>query len=90
LEHARRALELDQPKMQLPGTPIHERVFAELKDISTTSVDFFVSESPRLVTESKNLANRKNDRVGIGAVKGDSAKYGKGKYWLVVIYAAGR
>ncbi len=90
LEHARRALELDQPKMQLPGTPIHERVFAQLKDIRTTSVDFFVSESPRLATDSKNLANRKNDRVGIGAVKGDSAKYGKAKYWVVVIYAAAR
>lgn len=90
LDHARRALELDQPKMQLPGTPIHERIFAEVKDIKTTSVDFFVSESPRLVTDSKNLANRKNDRVGIGAVKGDSAKYGKDKYWVVVIYAAAK
>jgi uncharacterized protein YkwD len=88
LEHAQRALELDQPKMQLPGTPIQERIFAELKDIKTTSVDFFVSENPRLVIDSKNLANRKNDRIGIGAVRGNSAKYGKDAYWVVVIYAA--
>ncbi len=88
LEHARRALELDQPQTQLPGVPLQERVFAALKDIRTTSVDVFISESPRLITDSKNLVDRRNDRVGIGAVKGDSATYGKNKYWVVVIYAA--
>jgi hypothetical protein len=90
LEHAHRALELDQPKPELPGRPLHERIFAELNDISSTSVDFFVSESPELITASKSLADRKNNRVGIGAVRGDSATYGKGKYWVVVIYAAAR
>ncbi len=25
--------------------------------------------------------------VGIGAVRGDSPTYGKGRYWVVVIYA---
>lgn len=89
-EHARRALELDRPDTQLPGTPLQDRVFAALKDIRTTSVDFFISESPQLITDSKNLGDRRNDRVGIGAVKGDSATYGKNKYWVVVIYAAPR
>jgi uncharacterized protein YkwD len=88
LEHARRALELDQPQTQLPGTPLHDRVFQALKDIRTAAVDVFISESPRLITDSKNLVDRRNDRVGIGAVKGDSATYGKNKYWVVVIYAA--
>ena len=89
-EHAKRALELDRPDTQLPGTPLQDRVFAALKDIRATSVDFFISESPQLITNSKNLGDRRNDRVGIGAVKGDSATYGKNKYWVVVIYAAPR
>jgi uncharacterized protein YkwD len=88
LEHAKRALELDQPKPQLPGVPLQERVFAALKDVRTTSVDVFISESPRLIADSKNLGDQRNDRVGIGAVKGDSATYGRNKYWVVVIYAA--
>jgi uncharacterized protein YkwD len=87
-EHAKRALELDRPDTQLPGTPLQDRVFAALKDIRTTAVDFFISESPQLITDSKNLRDRRNDRVGIGAVKGNSATYGKNKYWVVVIYAA--
>ena len=32
----------------------------------------------------------RNAYVGIGAVKGDSAKFGRGHYWVVVIYAARR
>jgi uncharacterized protein YkwD len=90
LAHVRRALELNQPKAELPGKPLHERIFAEVKEIISTSVDFYVSESPGLITASKSLADRRNDRVGIGAVRGDSATYGKGKYWVVVIYAASR
>jgi len=88
LEHAKRALELDQPKPRLPGVPLDEKVFAADKDIRTTTVDVFVSESPRKITDSKSLMDRRNDRVGVGAVKGDSRTYGKNKYWVVVIYAS--
>ena len=88
LEHAKRALELDQPRPQLPGVPLDEKVFAAVKDIRTTTVDVFVSESPRKITDSKSLEDRRNDRVGVGAVKGDSTTYGKNKYWVVVIYAS--
>ena len=52
------------------------------------SVDVFVSESPRMITDSKSLGDRRNDQVGVGAVKGDSATYGKNKYWVVVIYTS--
>jgi uncharacterized protein YkwD len=88
LEHAKRALELGEPKMQLPGMPLEDRVFAALKDIRSASVDFFISDSPGAIPRSKNLTRRGNDLVGVGAVRGDSARYGKNKYWVVVIYAA--
>ncbi|QRO01676.1 CAP domain-containing protein [Archangium violaceum] len=90
LEHARRALELDQPRVQLPGSKVHDRVFSALDQAQSASVDFYVAESPSLLPDSKSLGDRKNTVVGVGAVRGDSRTYGKGQYWMVVIYAATR
>jgi uncharacterized protein YkwD len=86
--HARRALELDTPKSRLPGENLHDRVFAARDDLKSTSVDFFVTDSPALVIDSKNLFDPKATLVGIGVVKGDSATYGTAKFWLVIIYAS--
>ncbi|AKJ03152.1 hypothetical protein ATI61_118177 [Archangium gephyra] len=90
LEHARRALELDQPRVQLPGSTVHERVFSALESAKSASVDFYVAESPSLLPDSKSLGDRKNTQVGVGAVRGDSRTYGPGQYWMVIIYAATR
>jgi uncharacterized protein YkwD len=90
LDHARRALELDQPKVQLPGSKVHDRVFSALDTAKSASVDFYVAESPALLPDSKSLGDRKNTQVGVGAVRGDSRTYGKGQYWMVIIYAATR
>lgn len=90
LDHARRALELDQPKVQLPGSKVHDRVFSALDSAKSASVDFYVAESPSLLPDSKSLGDRKNTLVGVGAVRGDSRTYGQGQYWMVIIYAATR
>lgn len=89
-DHAQRALELDQPRVQLPGSKVHDRVFAALESVKSASVDFYVAESPSLLPDSKSLGDRKNTLVGVGAVRGDSRTYGKGQYWMVIIYAATR
>lgn len=86
--HARRALALDTPKAELPGSKLHEQVFAALDAVKSVSVDLFVTESPVLIDDSKALGNARYRLVGVGAVKGSSARFGKGKYWVVVIYAA--
>jgi uncharacterized protein YkwD len=90
LEQVHRAVELGQPKPDLPGDSLQERIFSSLEDVSRTSVEFFVSDSPAQVANSKNLADRKNDLVGIGAIRNDASSKGRGKYWVLVIYAAGR
>ena len=91
LSHAQRALDLDQPKAELEGSPpLQDQIFAAIRDVSRASVEFLVSDDPTLVAGSKNLADRNNDLIGIGAIRGDSSRYGKGRYWLVVIYAATR
>jgi uncharacterized protein YkwD len=90
MDHARRALAQNEPKVQLSGSKVHDRVFNALEDARSASVDFYVAESPALLPDSKSLGDRKNTVVGVGAVRGDSPTYGKGQYWMVVIYAATR
>ncbi len=86
--HARRALELDQPSAQPGEAPLHERVFQALPEAGTAAVDFFVVSDPSAVPESRSVTDAANNRVGVGVVRGDSARFGNKQYWVAVIYAA--
>src|SRR5260370_39181601 len=61
LEHVHRALELGQPKPELPGDSLQEQIFSSLHDVSRTSVEFFVSDSPPHMPTPNNLTDRNND-----------------------------
>jgi uncharacterized protein YkwD len=88
--HVREALARDLPKAELPGQPrLHERAFELVEELGAVSVDVVVSDTPRL-GESKNLLAPATKLVGVGLVKGDSVKYGNGRYWLVVLYGTPR
>lgn len=90
-DHAKKALSLDDPKVDLPGEKLHERVFAAMDEVRSASVDFYVAETPALIDpSSKAMSDGKFGLVGIGAVKGTSPRFGKDKYWVVVIYASTR
>lgn len=85
--HVRDALAKDIPKAELPGkAKLHQRAFDLMEELASVSVDVFVADSPRLGAESKNLAVADNSVVGVGLVKGDSERFGPGRYWIVVIY----
>jgi uncharacterized protein YkwD len=89
--HARQALEKDLPKGALPGEkPLSERAFALMDDLNGVAVDVMVLDAPRLGGESKNLSAATNRMVGVGLVKGDSPRFGRGRYWIVVIYGSPR
>lgn len=86
-EHVRRALDRDLPKAELPDGPkLHDRAFELVDELASVSVDVFISDTPRLGSESKNLGKPENQVVGVGLVKGDSLKFGPDRYWIVVIY----
>ncbi len=87
--HAEKALSLDEPKSDLPGEEIHERVFRAL-DVASAAVDIYVADHPTLIGDSPHLYDPATSHVGIGAVQGDSSKFGRGRYWVVVIYAGKR
>ncbi len=89
LLHVKRALELDTPKSELPGAAtLHDQVFKALSDVSSAAVDVFIGETPAALPDSQNIADKRNSRIGVGAVRGDSPTFGKGKYWMVVIYTS--
>lgn len=89
--HVREALAKDLPKADLPGRPrLHQRAFELVEELSAVSVDVLVADAPRLGSESKNLATAGNRLVGVGLVKGDSPRFGPGRYWIVVIYGVPR
>lgn len=86
-EHARTALEKDTPRAQLPGVrPLHDRAFEAMEALASVSVDLFVADSAKVTGEGKNLQNASNRVVGVGVATGPSAKYGDGRYWVVIIY----
>jgi hypothetical protein len=89
-DHAARALAEDSPRARLPDSELHQRVFETLDEAASAAVDVFVVDEPELLTESKSTRDPDNDRLGIGAVRGDSPTYGRGKWWVVVIYASSR
>jgi hypothetical protein len=87
-QHATAALRAQTPKPELPGGKrLHDQVFDTLEEAKTVAVDLFITENPAQLTGSKNLASPKSTMVGVGVAKGDSAQYGNGRYWMVVIYA---
>lgn len=89
--HVRKALAADLPKASVPGAPkLNERAFDLMDELSGVAIDVFISDTPKLGSESKNLAAPHNTVVGVGLVKGDSPQYGPGRYWIVVVYGSTR
>jgi uncharacterized protein YkwD len=50
------------------------------------AVDVFVAGGPDDAVRSANLKDRRFLRVGVGVVSGDSARYGRARQWIAVIY----
>ncbi len=90
MDHVRKALKQDTPRATLPDSRVHERVFRALLDVRSATVDFYVTEDPTAVPESKSLLDARNTQVGVGAIRGDSPTFGRNKYWVVVVYTTPR
>ncbi|MGZ6081688.1 MAG: CAP domain-containing protein, partial [Myxococcaceae bacterium] len=80
---ARAALARDDPR----APDIDSQVFGVLSEARTASADLYVARDLGALPPSRGLKEARYSMVGIGAVRGDSPTYGKGRYWVVVIYA---
>jgi hypothetical protein len=59
-----------------------------MDELSSVAVDVMIAVSPSVGPESKNLSAATNTVVGAGLVRGDSPRFGPGRYWIVVVYGA--
>jgi len=80
---ARAALARDDPR----APDIDTQVFGTLAEARTASADLYIARNLAALPPSRGLREARYSLVGIGAVRGDSPTYGKGRYWVVVIYA---
>ncbi len=83
VRQARAALARDDPR----APDIDSQVFGALSEARTASADLYVARDLSALPPSRGLREARYSLVGIGAVRGDSPTYGKGRYWVVVIYA---
>ena len=83
IRQARAALARDDPR----APDIDSQVFGSLSEARTASADLYVARDLAALPPSRGLKEARYSLVGIGAVRGDSPTYGKGRYWVVVIYA---
>jgi uncharacterized protein YkwD len=80
------ALARDDPR----APDIDAQVFGALSEARAASADLYVARDLSSLPPSRGLRDSRYSLVGIGAVRGDSPRYGKGRYWVVVIYAGMR
>jgi len=83
VRQARAALARDDPR----APDIDGQVFGTLAEARAASADLYVARDLTALPPSRGLREARYSLVGIGAVRGDSPTYGKGRYWVVVIYA---
>ena len=83
VRQAKAALARDDPR----APDIDSQVFGALAEARTASADLYVARDLGALPPSRGLREARFSLVGIGAVRGDSPTYGKGRYWVVVIYA---
>ena len=50
------------------------------------AVDVFVAGGPDDAVRSANVKDVRFARVGVGVVSGDSARFGKARLWIAVVY----
>ena len=83
VQEVRRTAASDQMKLdrELAG-----RALSEVPDLSGAVAELYVGNGPDAVGASKNAAERKWTRLGVGAQYGSSRQYGPGRLWVLLLY----
>ncbi|HEY6908767.1 MAG TPA: CAP domain-containing protein, partial [Myxococcales bacterium] len=83
-DHAVRATALaDQMKLDKELTA---RALAQAPQLSSAAAELRVGSAPGEVGASKNLAEPRWTRLGVGALYASSRRYGPGRLWIVLLY----
>lgn len=81
---ARSAVQRDEAHLRPELTP---SVMKEEPDLESAVAEIFVASSPAEIARSKNSAEPRWTRLGVGAVYASSKRFGPGRLWVVLIYA---
>jgi uncharacterized protein YkwD len=79
----RATAEVDEMKLD---RTLAGRALQEKRDLSSAVAELYVGSAPEEVGSSKNLAERKWTRLGVGAVYASSRQYGPGRLWVLLMY----
>jgi uncharacterized protein YkwD len=63
-----------------------ERAVEGVPDLSSAVAELFAGTGPDDVASSKNLAEPKWTRLGVGALYATSKRYGPGRLWVLLLY----
>ena len=58
----------------------------QVPELSSAVAELYVGSSPDQVGSSKNLADAKWTRLGVGALYSSSRQYGPGRLWILLLY----
>jgi len=83
LEEVRRTAASDQMKLD---RDLAGRALSEVPDLSGAVAELYVGNGPDTVASSKNLADQKWKRIGVGAQYSSSQQYGPGRLWVLLLY----
>src|SRR5712664_4408352 len=76
---------VEEDRMKLDQT-LASRALKESKQLSSAVAELYVGSAPDEVGSSKNLAESKWTRVGVGALYASSKQYGPGRLWVLLLY----
>lgn len=79
----RNAAQADQMKLD---RSVPERAVEQAPELSSAVAELFVGNGPDQVASSKNIAEPKWTRLGVGALYSTSKQYGPGRLWVVLLY----
>jgi uncharacterized protein YkwD len=71
--------------MKLPGEAA-DRALDKVPELQGIVAELYVGGGPDVVAASKNLAEPRWTRLGVGAVYAGSKQYGPGRLWVVLLY----
>ncbi len=84
-QHEIRALALAGRPLAAESTAAQKALQAD-SGLQSAAAELFVSSSPDEASASKNLADARWTRLGVGAMYASSQAYGPGRLWVLILY----
>jgi uncharacterized protein YkwD len=70
-----------------PPAGATSRALAEEPELESAVVESYVASQPEEIAASRNLAEPRWTRLGVGAIYASTKQFGPGRLWVVLIYA---